>query len=850
MHQVSPIVAKCPTLRGDDTISVLPGEIQGAVMQGMSRRTGLPMLTAIAMVAAVLRLASPAGAAGATIYVDVSAVGGDDGSSWADAFTGLQDALAVADPGDDILVAQGIYTPHPSDSTVPFALVDGVDLIGGYAAGGVAGPDPALYETVLSGDLAGDDQPGFVNTGDNSGWVVVVPPRVATGVFEGFTVTGGGGGGGLSLQSRSEATMRNVVVDDNQGQGVWINDGSIVSVVDSMISRNTGSGVYSRTVGGPRGSLIERTTIRDNGVGLSVVDGNIDLEQVQIIDNAGVGTYSSQGNIYMSNSVVSGNGGGGMEGHQSGTLIENSEITGNSTTGDGGGLSQFTSTLRITNSSVTNNSAQGGGGGLSLLFGGTYITNSVIADNVAAGDGGGLLNAIGGVEIVNSVITNNQASAGGGISMPGGDIANSIVWGNTPTQGIVGLDGSAISVDNSDVQGWTGGGVGNIDADPLFVGGGDYRLQVGSPAIDAGDDSAVPADVYDVDEDGDTTEPTPDLDLEDRIQGVAVDMGAFEWADNTPPEVSVFSPADAAVFAEGDVVLADYVCTDGETGMASCVGDAPAGSPIDTATAGAKTFTVTGTDNAGNTAVVTHAYTVVPLPVVLPGVVNVTETDTVARVANVPVSLSASSPLPVSVDWATFDLSAKAPDDYVGASGTVTFAPGETAKTVPIIVYGDVLHEANEVLGLVFSNPTNATVGGFFGLGIAVIDDNDPQPTITPGGFVASPEGDSGSTTWNLPVTLSAPAGVEVSIDWNTLDIPTNPSIAHPGSDYVDASGTLTFAPGETVQNVPIEILGDTVDEPPLLYGEWGLVQFTNPVNTSITGGFYGAGLFIVIDDD
>ena len=74
-----------------------------------------------------------------------------------------------------------------------------------------------------------------------------------------------------------------------------------------------------------------------------------------------------------------------------------------------------------------------------------------------------------------------------------------------------------------------------------------------------------------------------------------------------------------------------------------------------------------------------------------------------------------------------------------------------------------------------------------------------------------------------------------MTIDWSIADVPTNPSVAHPGSDLVAASGTVTFQPGETVQYVPLEILGDTVDEPPLLWGEWGLVGFTNPTTPRST---------------
>ena len=128
---------------------------------------------------------------------------------------------------------------------------------------------------------------------------------------------------------------------------------------------------------------------------------------------------------------------------------------------------------------------------------------------------------------------------------------------------------------------------------------------------------------------------------------------------------------------------------------------------------------------------------------------------------------------------------------------------------------------------------------------------DDPTPVITPGAVAISPEGDSGSTIWNLPVRLSNPSAVPVTIDWATADVATNPSVAHPGSDFAADSGTLTFQPGETVKNIQIEILGDTVDEPPLLWGEWGLVSFSNPANATLdTSGFFGLGLFVIVDDD
>lgn len=123
--------------------------------------------------------------------------------------------------------------------------------------------------------------------------------------------------------------------------------------------------------------------------------------------------------------------------------------------------------------------------------------------------------------------------------------------------------------------------------------------------------------------------------------------------------------------------------------------------------------------------------------------------------------------------------------------------------------------------------------------------------TIRPFGTTAV-EGDAGSHTVFASVFLEAPSPTPVTIDWATGDVPTNPSIAHPGEDFVAASGTVTFLPGEIMQTVPIEILGDTIDEPPLLYGEWGLIQFMNPSANALldTSSFFGLGLFIIFDDD
>ena len=193
----------------------------------------------------------------------------------------------------------------------------------------------------------------------------------------------------------------------------------------------------------------------------------------------------------------------------------------------------------------------------------------------------------------------------------------------------------------------------------------------------------------------------------------------------------------------------------------------------------------------------------------------------------------------VTASWATLNYTAVAPGDYTAASGTVAFAPGEITKTVSVNINGDTLNEPDELLLVSFTNPTNATIGGFLGFGFGTILDNDPVPTVVPGAASIS-EGNSGTTTLQIPVSLSAPSGQTVTASWTTLN---NTAVA-PG-DYTAASGTVTFAPGEKTKTVPVTINSDALNEP----DELVLVSFTNPTNARI-GGFLGLGFGTILNDD
>ena len=94
--------------------------------------------------------------------------------------------------------------------------------------------------------------------------------------------------------------------------------------------------------------------------------------------------------------------------------------------------------------------------------------------------------------------------------------------------------------------------------------------------------------------------------------GFVVDWAPGEPADDVDPTITITTPSDGAVYQQNQAVNANYECydEDGGSGLANCTGDVPNGSPIDTSTLGVHTFTVNAEDNAGNTTIQTHTYTV------------------------------------------------------------------------------------------------------------------------------------------------------------------------------------------------------------------------------------------------
>ncbi len=184
---------------------------------------------------------------------------------------------------------------------------------------------------------------------------------------------------------------------------------------------------------------------------------------------------------------------------------------------------------------------------------------------------------------------------------------------------------------------------------------------------------------------------------------------------------------------------------------------------------------------------------------------TVTEGNTGSVNANFTVTLSPSSGTTITVAYATANGTASAGTDYVATTGTLSFSPGATSRTITVPVTGDLLDEANETFFVNLSAPGNATIGD--GEGLGTINDNDALPSISIADLSVL-EGNSGTSVATFTLTLSAMSGRQVSVAYATAN-----GAATAGSDYVGAAGTAIFPVGTTSVPVEVTINGDTATE-------------------------------------
>ncbi|HET9666528.1 MAG TPA: Calx-beta domain-containing protein, partial [Desertimonas sp.] len=165
----------------------------------------------------------------------------------------------------------------------------------------------------------------------------------------------------------------------------------------------------------------------------------------------------------------------------------------------------------------------------------------------------------------------------------------------------------------------------------------------------------------------------------------------------------------------------------------------------------------------------------------------------------------------IDVDYATADGSAADDSDYTASAGTLTFAPGETTKTVVVPITDDGSSEPGEAFTLGLSNPTNAALGD--GTGLIVIGGNDQAEVASPGIFAPADVAVSeGAGYVDLVVNLGVPGLNPVSVDYTTVNETASGGNVCNG-DYVVTAGELVFGPGETSKVVRVQIVDCPVIE-------------------------------------
>jgi parallel beta-helix repeat protein len=431
-------------------------------------------------------------------------------------------------------------------------VIQNVTITGNYASNGGgmyngASCRPVLTNVMISDNIGNSYGGGMYNYGAGA-----APVLYNVTVSENYC--GGTGGGGICSRSTSASdtpAWTNVTITGNVASyagGLYLrgNANPVLTggTISGNTSNNTGGGVTIHSSSPSFTNVtISNNTSKNTGGGGIYIDSNPTspiLTNITVTGNiasaAGGGIYIVSGstptfdNVTMTNNIAK-TSGGGIYNAAAGSVFTNVTVAGNTVTNttsnsNGGGVyntaaAVFTN-VTVTGNRATNSAGTSNGGGM-YNTAAPFLTNVTIAGNYTGTDGGGMYNT-------------------GALAIP--EIRNSIIWGNTTAGSNAGVsdNSSAASaydyslvegVDGTDADG-TGLDGTDDDNNPLFVSlvqaasatpttEGDYRLQEGSPAIDAGNN-----DFYDQGETPDLSAIVTDRAGNARIK-TTVDMGAYEY---------------------------------------------------------------------------------------------------------------------------------------------------------------------------------------------------------------------------------------------------------------------------------------------------------------------------------
>jgi hypothetical protein len=436
-------------------------------------------------------------ASAATIYVNASATGSNNGLSWNNAYINLQEALSVAIPGDEIWVMAGTYkTTATTDRTISFVMKNGVNLYGGFngTETSISQRNISANPTTLSGDIGalGEDS-------DNTYTLVRISNITSTLNIDGFRIisgksTTGSGSGGLTLN----------------------NNTGIVNISNCFFFNNfggTAGAVFVNNTGDYTVNILNSQFISNVSVDGVIHFANSSLNNLNIVDCEFKSTVTGGFAVLIFRGAN--------------LIMDRCIITNNTSNQSDLILIDANSSAKISNS---------------LFIGNSYHESAIVFQSSS-----GISQILENVTITHNkktFVPNNNTFYSTVYSVNGtAQIYNSIIYGNTNSSNNNQID-SGNTVSHSIVENGYTSGTNILNSDPLFINPNnlnaapfdysafDYKLQNSSQGINYGDNGF--------------TTTTLDLIENNRIQQSIVDVGAYEndsslgIDDNTLSKKSLF----------------------------------------------------------------------------------------------------------------------------------------------------------------------------------------------------------------------------------------------------------------------------------------------------------------------
>ena len=426
------------------------------------------------------------------IYVNKIATGLNDGSSWANAFQNISDALNAVKVNGEIWIAKGTYTPDATDRNATFSIEkNNISLFGGFA-----GTETSIFDrnisnnpTILSGDLAADDN-GTIDyseatISDNAHHIVTI--QNSGTLLDGFTISGGN------------------AVDASD------NSGAAINFIKSIGSQPTNLS----------GFTIKNSTIKDN-----VAD------QGSFFYFRSTAYSSGNRNFNIENCIIENNLGRYGTIHMRETNAENTNLN-------------IYNTLFKNNTAKDRGSVKGQGGSVAFLLSNSVpsrlainvnLTNCTIVNNQDLGTNTAVNNftrsplmllkvATLDTKVSNTIFWNNTTI--------GGSNSRVISSGDQASYGTLAIANSIANLDFANQSSAEKTNTSNND--PLFTSATDFTLQTSSPAIDFGDNSKLPA-ILNI-----------DLAGNNRIFNSTVDLGVYEFGATTFKPTLTINATDGSV---------------------------------------------------------------------------------------------------------------------------------------------------------------------------------------------------------------------------------------------------------------------------------------------------------------